>query len=223
MQGYELNELTNGLPVAMYLRKSRTDRDLPNVTDEEVLSRHEKTLTDLARQLHVTIGEIYREVVSGETIAARPKMQQLLEDIESGRWGGILVVEVERLARGNSIDQGILSQAMVYTGCKILTPNKVYDPANEMDEEYFEFGLFMSRREYNTIRRRLMSGRRASVSEGKYVGSVAPYGYVRKKMEGQKGYSLAPDPIESEIVREIFRLYTVGEEMPDGTVQRIGA
>ena len=40
-----------------------------------------------------------------------------------------------------------------------------------LTEEYFEFGLFMSRREYNTIKRRLQRGRLASVREGKYVAT----------------------------------------------------
>ncbi len=50
------------------------------------------------------------------------------------------------------IDQGIVSQAFKYSGTRIITPTKTYDPNNEFDEEYFEFGLFMSRREYQTIR-----------------------------------------------------------------------
>ena len=47
-----------------------------------------------------------------------------------------------------------------------MTPSKTYDPENEFDEEYFEFGLFMSRREYKTINRRLQRGRAASIKEG---------------------------------------------------------
>ena len=50
-----------------------------------------------------------REVRSGESIAARPEMQRLLNDVEDGRWAGVLVMEVERLARGNTTDQGIVA------------------------------------------------------------------------------------------------------------------
>ena len=192
----------------IYLRKSRADRENPLWTEEEVLARHEQTLTELAINRGYSVTKIFREVVSGETLAARPLMQQLLSEVESGLWDGVLVMEVERLARGNSIDQGIVSQAFKYSNTLIITPNKVYNPANEFDEEYFEFGLFMSRREYKTINRRLGAGRLASCKEGKYVGSVAPYGYKRVKLEGQKGYTLAPDPNEADIVKLIFKLYT---------------
>lgn len=121
----------------------------------ETLARHEKLLLELAKKRSYNVTQIYREVVSGETIAARPVMQQLLQEVERGLWEGVIVMEVERLARGDTIDQGIMAQTFKYSGTLIITPLKVYDPNNEYDEEYFEFGLFMSRREYKTINRRL--------------------------------------------------------------------
>ncbi|MGN0518343.1 MAG: recombinase family protein, partial [Acutalibacteraceae bacterium] len=157
-----------------------------------------------------------------ETIAARPIMQQLLSEVEQGMWDGVLVMEVERLARGDTIDQGIVSQTFKFSNTKIITPIKDYDPNNEFDEEYFEFGLFMSRREYKTINRRLQRGRLASVKEGKYVGSQSPYGYERVKLERDKGFTLAPHPTEADIVKLIFALYTKGEEQEDGSFRRLG-
>ena len=82
-------------------------------------------------------------------------------------------MEVERLARGDTIDQGIVAQTFKFSDTKIITPIKTYNPNNEFDEEYFEFGLFMSRREYKTINRRLQRGRMASVKDGKYVANKA--------------------------------------------------
>ena len=150
----------------LYLRKSRADAEAEARGEGETLSRHKQTLLALAQNRHFPIGEIYQEVVSGETIAGRPVMQKLLYDIEKGCWEGVLVMEVERLARGDTMDQGLVAQTFKYAGAKIITPSKVYDPNNEFDEEYFEFGLFMSRREYKTINRRLQNGRLASVKEG---------------------------------------------------------
>lgn len=206
----------------IYLRKSRADVEAEGRGEGETLARHEKMLIELARRQKLTITEIYREVVSGETIAARPIMQKLLSEVESSRWTGVLVVEVERLARGDTMDQGFVAQAFKFSDTKIITPMKTYDPNNEFDEEYFEFGLFMSRREYKTINRRLQRGRVASVREGKYVSNKSPYGYQRVKISGDKGYTLEIIPEQAEIVRMIFNLYTVGEVKEDGTLERIG-
>lgn len=192
---------------AIYLRKSREDIESEKYGEGETLVRHEKILTNLAEKRNLTIGKIYREVVSGETISERKEMQKLLKDVENEKWTGVLVVEVERLARGDTADQGRVSKAFKYSHTKIITPVKTYDPDNEFDEEYFEFGLFMSRREYKTINRRLQRGREISVSEGKFVGNIAPFGYDRVKIKDSKGYTLTINQNEAPIVKEIFRLY----------------
>ncbi len=206
----------------LYLRKSRADLEAEAHGEGETLARHEKALLDLSQRMKLKIDCVYREIVSGETIAARPVMQQLLSDVEQGMWDGVLVMEVERLARGDTIDQGIVAQTFKFTGTKIITPLKTYDPNNEYDEEYFEFGLFMSRREYKTINRRLQRGRIASVKEGKFVGNKAPFGYVRKKLDKEKGYTLIPDSEKVSAVKIIFSLYAYGEKRADGSFEEMG-
>lgn len=192
----------------IYLRKSRKDLEAEQHGEGETLARHERTLLNLAKQRNLCIGNIYREVVSGETIAARPVMQQLLREVEQGIWDGVLVMEVERLARGDTIDQGVVQRAFQYSNTLIITPMKTYDPDNEFDEEYFEFGLFMSRREYKTIKRRMQNGRRAAVMEGKWPFNSAPYGFSRVKLEGEKGWTLEFNEDEAPTVRLVFSMFT---------------
>ena len=171
-----------------YLRKSRFDRDYAELSIEETLKRHEAILDKLAKDRGYHIAKTYYEVVSGESIAARPEIQKMLEEVSAGIYSGVLVVDLERLARGNGADQAYISQIFQFSGTKIITPMKTYDPSNEFDEEYFEFGLFMSRREYKTINRRLIRGRDSSAAEGKYISGIAPYGYEKEKLKNEKGY-----------------------------------
>ena len=198
------------MPYCMYLRKSRADIELEAKGELETLARHQKILTDLAKRMKIPITAAYKEIVSGESISARPMMQRLLEEVEQGMWTGVLVMEVERLARGDTIDQGIVARAFRENNTQIITPLKVYDPSNEYDEEYFEFGLFMSRREYRTINRRIQRGRVQSAKDGKYLGSVPPYGYDRIKIADDKGYTLVPND-EAEVVRSIYDWYLNGD------------
>lgn len=209
------------MPYCLYLRKSRADLEAEQHGELETLSRHENMLMDLARKRKLNVTKIFKEVVSGDTIAARPVMQQLLSEVENGCWEGVLVMEIERLARGDTIDQGIIAQTFKYSDTKIITPLKDYNPNNEFDEEYFEFGLFMSRREYKVINRRLQNGRIASVKEGKFVGNKTPFGYERQKIPHDKGYMLVVKPDEAEIVKMIFSLYVNGETV-DGVHKNLG-
>lgn len=196
----------------MYLRKSRADLEAEARGEGETLARHQRTLLLLADRLGIALAPdaIYREIVSGDTIAARPMMQRLLQEVQDGKWEGVLCTEVERLARGDTIDQGLVAQAFKYSSTRIITPSKIYDPNNEMDEEYFEFSLFMARREYKAIKRRMQAGRAASVREGHYVGGKRPFGYEVVKVKGGKGYTLQQIPEEAAIVRQAYDWYLGG-------------
>lgn len=188
---------------AIYLRKSRKDSELES-RGIDVLERHEKTLLEYAGTRNLPIGGIYREVVSGDSIDARPQMKRLLSEVEAGIWEGVLVMEVERLARGDTIDQGRVQRAFFYSSTLIVTPAKTYDPRNEFDNEYFEFNLFMSRREYAAIKRRMQNGRVRSVKDGYYVGNTAPYGWKRIRAKDGKHYTLAPHPEEAPILKLMY-------------------
>ncbi|MFE4569997.1 recombinase family protein [Paenibacillus chitinolyticus] len=190
-----------------YWRKSRADREAEARGEEDVYVRHERIIMELSKRYGVIITEIYRErPLSGEKIAERPEMIRLLADVENEEWAGVFVVEVERLARGDTMDQGLVAQTFKFSNTLIVTPMRTYDPTNPDDEEYFEFGLFMSRREFKTITRRLQGGRVSAVKEGKYVGNIPPFGYNRVKL--RIGYSLEPHPQEAEVVKLIYSLYT---------------
>ena len=88
--------------ILIYLRKSRSDS--PDETVEEVLARHERQLQEYAVRsygLPVPEQNIYREVVSGETIEDRPEVQKVLARIENPDIKGVLIIEPQRLSRGD--------------------------------------------------------------------------------------------------------------------------
>ena len=193
-----------------YLRKSRRDVELEAMGQGETLARHERQLTDLAARLGIQVGQWYREIVSGDTIAERPQVRRLLEDVGAGLWDGVLVVDVDRLGRGDSIDQGVIMQTFMFAGVLIVTPDKIYDPADDSDAEFFEIKLFFSRREYSMIKKRMQRGRLASALDGCYMGSRPVYGYERYKLQGRKGWSLRPVESKARIVRAVFDWYAHG-------------
>lgn len=192
---------------AAYLRKSRADLEAEARGEGETLARHLTMLQALARRNGHELSHVYREIVSGESISGRPEMQKLLQDVAAGKWAGIYCTEVERLARGNTMDQGRVAETFQFSGTKIFTLAKTYDPGNEFDTEYFEFGLFMARREYKSINRRIQAGRKQSVLEGRYIYSRPAYGYRKVKIQGDKGFTLAIDPDEADVVRRVFQQY----------------
>lgn len=190
----------------MYLRKSRADGEHESI--EEVLAKHHRILQDYASEkLGGAVPEnmIYREVVSGETIQDRPEMLKLLDRIQTENISGVLVVEPQRLSRGDLSDCGTVIRAFRYTETLIITPTKSYDLSDKFDRKFFEMELMRGNDYLEYVKEIMLRGRIASVNEGNFIGSVAPYGYDKVKIG--KSYSLTPNS-EADTVRLIFELWT---------------
>ena len=191
----------------MYLRKSRMDTDYEEISITETLSRHRITLEKLCKSKRLHVDEVLEEVVSGESLTARPQMMRLLEMVSTGAYAGVACMDIERLSRGSSMESGYIMQILQVNGCKIVTPGKIYDLQNESDEQFTDMKFMFSRYELKTITKRLVRGRNQSASEGKFMGSMAPYGYRAYKLPGEKGNSLMVIPEEASVVRMIFGMY----------------
>lgn len=196
--------------IIIYLRKSRSDD--PTMSVEEVLSSHERQLQEYALNAYggyVPESCIFREVVSGETIADRPVMQSVLSLIESQSIRGVLVIEPQRLSRGDMEDCGRLINLFRYSGTLVLTPMISYDLNDEYDRKFFEMELTRGNDYLEYTKRILLRGRIASVKQGNYIASIPPYGYrkVVREEDGKTFHTLEPVPCEADVVRMIFHLY----------------
>lgn len=206
---------------AMALRKSRADEEA--VTVEDTLRRHKETLLEFARKQNIVIYEIYEDVASGDSLYARPQMLKLLQDAESEKFNAVLCMDIDRLGRGATSEQGMILETFKNHNIKIITPRKVYDLNNDLDEEYAEFESFMARRELKMIKRRLHNGTLKSVSEGCYVVN-APYGYKNVRIEKKATLEINED--EAKFVRMAFDLYVnsgLGTQTIAYTLNSLGA
>lgn len=194
----------------IYLRKSRSDD--PSLTVTQILQRHEADLQEYCmREYGRTIPEerIYREVVSGETISDRPVMIQVMQLLESNTIDGILVVEPQRLSRGDLQDCGRIINTLRYTNTLVITPPKTYNLMDEYDRKFFEMELTRGNDYLEYNKKILNRGRIRSVREGNFIASISPYGYRKVKVgEGKESYhTLEIIPEEADAVRIMFNLY----------------
>ncbi len=208
-----MNDTHRGLTpdeILAYLRKSRSDDAL--LTVEEVLQKHETILDEWAENNvggKIAEENKFREVVSGETIDDRPEMKEVLKQIESPRIKAVLVVEVQRLSRGDLEDAGRLIKLLRYTNTLVITPQKTYDLRDEYDRDFFERELKRGN-EFLEYQKKIMNrGRLLSVSQGNYVGNVVPYGYEKTWIKDgkKKCPTLKEKPEEADVVRMIFDMY----------------
>lgn len=195
------------MPYAIHLRKSRADLEAEARGEGESLARHKKTLLALAERRGYDVVEIYSEgVVSGDKLSERPEMQRLLVDVAAGRFDGVLDMEIARLTRGDLTDQARILYTFKYSGTKVITPDRIYDLADDYDEDYIQTDMMHARRELKFTKKRLQRGRVASAAEGLWQ-SPPPFGYLKVKIPRGKGWTLQPDPDTAPLVRMIFDMY----------------
>lgn len=195
-----------------YVRKSRIDAEAERVSHEDTLARQRAIIMDLARSNRHHLDEVYEEVVSGDSISDRPQMQRLIADMLAGKWQGVYVTAIDRLARGDTADQGYLMRVLNVSGVKVITPTRVLDTRNPDDELNVEFSMFIARQEYKASTRRQQAGRERSLKEGKWPASSAAYGYRRHKYTNQRGWTLTIEPQEADVVRQVYQWYLHGAD-----------
>ena len=191
--------------IIIYLRKSRNEEREPI---EEVLARHEKMLQDYAmRNFGERIPEenIFREVVSGETIDDRIEIKKVFNKLADEEIKAILVIEPPRLSRGDMEDCGRVVNVLRYSNTLCITLSKTYDLNNKFDRKIFEMELTQGNEYLEYTKTILSRGKKLSLEEGKYIYSTAPFGYEREKLE--KGFKLVPHKEEAPIVKTMFELF----------------
>lgn len=204
----------------IYLRKSRQDD--PRETVEEVLAKHEAQLQEYAeRELGHRIDEenIYREVASGESLSEREEVRKVLSRIEDPAVVGVLVMEPQRLSRGDLEDCGQLINALRFTKTLVATPYMVYDLENKMERKFFQDELLRGNDFLEYTKEILFRGRVASVKRGNFIGRYAPYGYEKVTMGKDNTLAIVED--EAAVVRLIFDLYTQEDLPPGGIAKRL--
>ncbi len=196
--------------IYIYLRKSRSDD--PALTVEEVLEKHEMRLQEWAQAnfgAKIPEENILREIVSGETIDDRPEMLRLLAMIESPKVQAILIVEPQRLSRGDLEDAGRIIKLFRYSNTLVCTPNETFDMRDDRDREFFERELKRGNEFLEYQKKIMLRGREQSVKQGNFIGSIAPFGYKKTVVfEGKKKcHTLEIIEDQAQIVRMVFDMY----------------
>lgn len=164
--------------VCIYLRKSRGE--------EENLDKHKLILTELAQEYGWKY-QTYQEIGTSDSIVERKEFQKLLNDVQNDLYDAILVVDSDRLSRGDMEEQGYIQRVFRESNTKVITPTKIYDYNNEDQVLEIDLNSFFARFEYHMIKKRLHRGKKIGAKQGKFVNGRPPYPYyydrAKKKVE----------------------------------------
>ena len=192
--------------ILVYLRKSRSDD--PALTVEEVLEKHTKDLNDwIERNLDGQVSDEnwYKEIASAETIEGRPELQKILKRMEHPKIRALLVIDVQRISRGDMECCGRIMKLLRFTHTKVITPMKIYDLEDEYDRDAFERELKRGNDYLEYFKKIQKRGIERSLMDGNFIYG-APYGYrnVKAGTGREKYHTLEINEDEAKIVRMIF-------------------
>jgi len=120
--------------VAIYLRKSRGQ----NNEEIDDLKQHRAELISMCEERGWAFTE-YAEIGTGDKISVRPKMLELLQDVEQQMYDAVVAVHFDRLSRGDEVDQARIKKTFAMTETLFVTLSKLEDSffADKISEERY--------------------------------------------------------------------------------------
>jgi DNA invertase Pin-like site-specific DNA recombinase len=154
---------------------------------------------------NVEVGEVvYEGNVSGGLAAEERQLGRLIERVEDGESGGIVVRYEDRFAR-DVVKGGQALKRIVDAGGRLVATATGFDSANLNSQSQMMFNIMMAigQAQRERSRESYMRGKERAVARGVYA-AVAPFGYD-KDAAGR----LVPNA-DADGVRTIFRLRAEG-------------
>lgn len=196
-----------GLRTALYVRLSVEDN---GKEDADSLENQEALLRDyLEERPYLELVEVYSDNGFTGTDFERPAFIKLVEDVRKGRIDCIIVKDFSRLGR-NYVETGeYLEKIFPFLGVRFISVNDGYDSASANAGELLAASLknLINDMYAKDISKKICSTMKDKRRRGEYIGSYAPYGYLKDENDKNK---LVVDPEIAPIVIEIFELRAQG-------------
>ena len=184
----------------IYVRVSTDDqRDNGYSIDSQL-----RIIKEYCEKNEYDIVDVYNDAGHSGKDLMRPEMQRLLKDIKSKKIDKLVAIKVDRLTRNNYDGFWLLNYCEEHD-VKIELILEPYDVSTANGEMIFGMNLVFGQRERKEIGARTKRAMEEMALE-RIHPSKAPYGYIRNKKTGH----LEVEPIEAEVVKEIFNLFIQG-------------
>lgn len=138
-----------------------------------------------------------------ETLANRPKIEEILTLAEDKNIKYIFTTELDRLSR-NPFTLEIIKKSLKDNNVKIATVGQIYDLKDEESEFLADIMGLLAKRENRVRVKRSKRAKVESALKGKWVCSVTPFGFSKTKSDNKdEKNKLIPDSEESKIYNMI--------------------
>lgn len=136
---------------------------------------------------------------------ARPALQKLVADVESGRVEKVVVFKLDRLSRSQKDTLDLIEDVFLRNGCDFVSMSENFDTGTSFGRAMIGILAVFAQLEREQIRERMSIGREGRAKAGKYHGGGRqPVGY--DYVDGV----LKVNEYEAMQIRELHRLFQSG-------------
>lgn len=197
---------------ALYCRLSRDD-ELSGDSNSIV---HQKEILSAYAEKH-SFGNTKFYVDDGYsgTNFNRPDFQRMMDDVNSGLIGTIIVKDMSRFGR-DYIMVGYYTEIMLpQMDIRFIAVNDGVDSENQADNDFTPFRNIINEWYAKDTSKKIRSVLKAKGNSGKHLSVIPPFGYMKDPLDKEKWII---DEEAAQIVRKIFRMYLDGNNM--GSIAR---
>jgi len=189
---------------AIYVRKSSSSEDKQERSLDDQLADCE----ELVVRLGLRVVKVFKESMSAKEPGIRPMYKEMLDDLQSGKYDGIIAWHPNRISRnmreaGEIID---LLDKNIIKDLKFFSYTHTNDASGKM---LLGITFVMSKQFSDNLSDSVTRGNRRSIEEGKYVNK-AKHGYKKDR----NGY-LRPDGDNFILITEAFQMRLQGKTIDE--------
>jgi len=192
---------------ALYERLSIGDERQRSGEDSNSIKHQKEQLEAYAKQHGFVNIKHYTDDDESGRFFDRDGYQQMMEDIEKGKIGVVIMKDLTRWGRSH-VQVGSAMEFFRQHNVRFIAVNNSIDSDNPESLEFAPFINIMSEWYAKDCSKKIRSVFKAKGMAGKHVGSIPPYGYI--KSPDNKDIWIVDEPAAT-IVRRIFQLTMDGK------------
>lgn len=195
--------------VGIYIRLSREDED--SINESESITNQRDFLEDYVKSNRFNLINEYVDDGYTGTNFERPGFMRMISDIEKGIINCVITKDLSRLGRdyigiGNYIEKYFPEHKIRY-----IAVNDRLDTIDGGIDDITPFKAIMNDYYAKDISRKVKSAITTMKKQGKFLGSVAPFGYKFASEDNHK--KLVIDEETAKVVKRMFLMYANGNSL----------
>lgn len=189
---------------ALYCRLSSDDAYLG---ESGSIKTQRSLLTQYCKENNIPVYDVYTDDGFSGTNFERPAFKRMLDDLESHKANLVIVKDLSRFGREYAQMGMYIENDFEDWNIRFISIGENIDTLNGTDEILMPITNVINSQYAKECSRKTKQAHRALAKEGKFIGSRAPFGYIK---DPKDRHHLIVDEEAASVVRSIFKMFCDG-------------